>query len=120
MKTFSKLALAVALTSSTAGVLTTVPAVAKDKKEDAKPGLKLSPDILKAAQGAQTALAAKDVATAEPLIAQVEAGGEDPRRQVSGGQFPAEPRTAEAAGGIGGEPQRAAGQYPADRAAGHR
>ena len=77
MKTFSKLALAIALTGS-AGVLTTYPAVAKDKKEEAKPGLKLSPDILKAAQGAQTALAAKDIATATPLVAQVEAGAKTP------------------------------------------
>ena len=77
MKTFSKLAIAIALTGSLAP-LTIGTAVAKDKKEEAKPGLKLSPDILKAAQGAQTALAAKDVAAAEPLIVQVEAGAKTP------------------------------------------
>lgn len=77
MKMISKLALALALTGS-AGALTTFPALAKDKKEEAKPGLKLSPDILKAAQAAQTALAAKDVATAEPLVVQVEAGAKTP------------------------------------------
>ncbi len=77
MNNISKLALALALTGS-AGVLATYPAIAKDKKEEAKPGLKLSPDILKAAQGAQTALAAKDVATAAPLVAQVEAGAKTP------------------------------------------
>ena len=77
MKTFSKVVLALALTGS-AGALTIVPANAKDKKEEAKPGLKLSPDILKAAQGAQTALAAKDIAAATPLVAQVEAGAKTP------------------------------------------
>ncbi|WP_174284680.1 hypothetical protein [Sphingomonas bacterium] len=77
MKTFSKLAFAFALTGS-AGALVAMPAVAKDKKEEAKPGLKLSPDIIKAAQAAQTALAAKDVATATPLVAQVEAGAKTP------------------------------------------
>lgn len=78
MKTFPKLALALALTG-TAGAMVAAPAAAKDKAAaDAKPGLKLSPDIVKAAQAAQTALAAKDVATATPLVAQVEAGAKTP------------------------------------------
>lgn len=77
MTTISKLAVALALAGS-AGALTTMPAIAKDKKEAAPAGPKLSPDILKAAQGAQTALAAKDIATATPLIAQVEAGAKTP------------------------------------------
>lgn len=78
MKTIAKLTLAAALVG--AGGMTVAPAFAKDKKDDkaaaATPGLKLSPDVLKAAQPAQVALQSKDVATAEPLVAQAEAAAQ--------------------------------------------
>ncbi len=71
MKTISKLAIALALTTGATGVVLTPPAFAQ-KKKDEKPGPKMSPEALKAAQTAQTALAAKDAATAEPAIVQLE------------------------------------------------
>lgn len=71
MKTFPTLALAAMLATGTAGIIA-APAVAKDKKEDAKPGLKLSPEVLKAAQVAQPAIGAKDFATAEPAVLTIE------------------------------------------------
>ncbi|MBJ6121113.1 hypothetical protein [Sphingomonas mollis] len=71
MKTFSKLTMALALSTGAAGVVLAPPAIAQKKsKEDTGP--KMSPDALKAAQTAQTALAAKDVATAEPAVVQLE------------------------------------------------
>jgi len=73
MKTISKLALAAVLATGVSGMALSVPAMAKDKKEEAKPGLKLSPEVLKAAQVAQPAIAAKDFATAEPALAQIDA-----------------------------------------------
>lgn len=74
MKTISKLALAAVFATGVSGMALTAPALAKDKKEEAKaPGLKLSPDALKAAQAAQPAIAAKDFATAEPAVVQLEA-----------------------------------------------
>lgn len=72
MKTVSKLALAAIFATGVSGMALSAPAYAKDKKEDVKPGLKLSPDVLKAGQVAQTAIAAKDFATAEPAVVQVE------------------------------------------------
>jgi hypothetical protein len=72
MKTFSKLALALALSTGATGVMLAPPATAQKKKDDKKAGPKMSPEALKAAQTAQTALAAKDVATAEPAIVQLE------------------------------------------------
>lgn len=74
MKTISKLALALALTTGVSGLALQSPALAQKKDKDAKkPGLKLSPDVIKAAQPAQAALAAKDLATAEPNVAAIEA-----------------------------------------------
>lgn len=73
MKTISKLALAAVLATGVSGMALSVPAMAKDKKEEAKGGLKLSPEVLKAAQVAQPAIAAKDFATAEPALAQIDA-----------------------------------------------
>lgn len=73
MKTVSKLALAAVFATGVSGMALVAPAVAKDKKEEAKPGLKLSPDVLKAGQVAQAAIAAKDFATAEPAVVQIEA-----------------------------------------------
>jgi hypothetical protein len=73
MKTVSKLAMAAIFAGSVSGMALTDPAVAKDKKEEAKPGLKLSPEVIKPAQIAQPAIAAKDFATAEPAVAQMEA-----------------------------------------------
>lgn len=73
MKTVSKLAMAAIFAGGVSGMALTAPAVAKDKKEEAKPGLKLSPEVLKPAQIAQPAIAAKDFATAEPAVLQMEA-----------------------------------------------
>jgi hypothetical protein len=71
MKTLSTLALAAALA---AGSLAVVPPVFAAKKEEApKSGLKLSQEFVKVAKPAQDAVAAKNYAAAEPLIAQTEA-----------------------------------------------
>ena len=75
MKTLSTLALAVALAAG-GGIALTPPAFAA-KKEEPKAGLKLSPDFLKIAKPAQDALAAKNTATAEPLVAQAEAAAKN-------------------------------------------
>ena len=71
MKTFSKVALAAALVTVGSGMALVPPALAKDKKEAAGP--KYSPDVVKAAQIAQPAIAAKNFAVAEPAIAQMDA-----------------------------------------------
>lgn len=73
MTTISKLALAAVLATGVGTVAFVAPAAAAKKEEPKKAGLKLSPDVLKPAQAAQTALTAKDVTAAEPAIAQVEA-----------------------------------------------
>ncbi len=74
MKTVSKLAIAAIFATGVSGMALTAPALAKDKKEEAKaPGMKLSPEVLKPAQIAQPAIAAKDFATAEPAVAAMEA-----------------------------------------------
>ena len=70
MKSFSTAMLAAALVT---GTVAAAPAVAA-KKEENPNALKPSPDVLKAAQAAQAALQANDVATAEPAVAQAEAG----------------------------------------------
>lgn len=54
------------------GTVAAAPATAA-KKEENPAGLKPSPEVLTAAQAAQTALTANDLATAEPAIAQAEA-----------------------------------------------
>lgn len=71
MKTMSKLALAAVLSTGLAPVLV-APATAA-KKEEAKPGYKLSAGVLKVAKPAQDAIAANDLATAETNIAAAEA-----------------------------------------------
>lgn len=68
----SKLALAVALSAGIAAPTLLAPASAA-KKEDTKPGYKLSPGVLKVAKPAQDALQANDLATAETNTAAVEA-----------------------------------------------
>lgn len=73
MKTISSLALAAILATGVSGAALVAPAIAKEKKADEKPGLKLSPEALKAAQTAQPAIAAKDFAAAEPAVAALEA-----------------------------------------------
>ena len=74
MTRLNRFAAALMLTTGFTGTVFVQPALAqKNKKGDEKPGLKLSPEALKAAQIAQPALAAKDYATAEPAIAQIEA-----------------------------------------------
>lgn len=70
MKRISTAVLAAALVT---GMVAAAPATAA-KKEENPAGLKPSPDVLKAAQAAQAALTANDLATAEPAIAQAEAG----------------------------------------------
>ncbi len=69
MKLISSFALATALVT---GTVAGAPALAKDKAAKA-PGYKLSPGVLKVAKPADDAIAAKDVATAEPLVQQAEA-----------------------------------------------
>lgn len=73
MKVISQFALAATLAAGTAGLVLAAPAVAKDKKEEKAPGMKLSPAVIKIAKPAQDAMVANDAATAEPLVAQVEA-----------------------------------------------
>ena len=73
MKTVSKLALTAMFACGVSGMALTAPAFAKDKKEEVKSGLKLSPEVIKAGQGVQAAIAAKDFATAEPGVAAIEA-----------------------------------------------
>ena len=78
MKTLSTLAPRLALAAAPVALLAAglggvaAPAFAA-KKEEAKPGLKLSQDFAKVAKPAQDALAAKNYAGAEPLVAQAEA-----------------------------------------------
>ncbi|MCW6529271.1 MULTISPECIES: tetratricopeptide repeat protein [Sphingomonas] len=77
MKTIYRAAIAAALLSGVGGVALVAPASAKekDKKEEAgkAPPLKLSKDVQPLAVKAQTALQAKDYATAEPIVQQVAA-----------------------------------------------
>ena len=74
MTRLNKFAAAMLLATGLGGTVLIQPVLAqKSKKGDEKPGLKLSPEALKAAQVAQPALAAKDYAAAEPAIAQIEA-----------------------------------------------
>ncbi len=73
MKTISKLALALALTTGVGSLALSPPAIAQKKKKDEPAGPKLSPAALKSAQTAQTALTAKDLVTAEPAIVAMEA-----------------------------------------------
>ena len=76
MKFTRHLAATAALAIGATGLALTGPAAAKDKKEDAAKAapLKLSPDVIKNAKPAQDALAAKNTAAAEPLVAAIEAG----------------------------------------------
>lgn len=74
MKNLSKAALLAALMLGASGLVIEAPAVAKKKEEPATAaGPKLSPEFRKAAQAAQTQLAAKTWATAEPAVAAAEA-----------------------------------------------
>ena len=72
MKTLSKLALAAVLATGVSGLAFVAPAMAK-KEEQQAPGFKLSKPVQAIAYNAQQAVKAKDVATAEPLVAQIEA-----------------------------------------------
>lgn len=72
MKTVSRVLLsALLLTGVAGGAIVAQPAAAQKKKEEKGP--KLSPDALKAAQAAQTAIRAGDFATAEPALGQLDA-----------------------------------------------
>ena len=73
MKTISKLALIAAFATGTSGLALSAPAFAKDKKADAAPAMKLSPEVQKPGVAAQTALAAKDYAGAQTAIDQIDA-----------------------------------------------
>ncbi|MES2421562.1 MAG: hypothetical protein V4595_09720 [Pseudomonadota bacterium] len=73
MKTISKLALIAAFATGTSGLALSAPAFAKDKKTDAAPAMKLSPEVQKPGVAAQTALAAKDYAGAQTAIDQIDA-----------------------------------------------
>jgi hypothetical protein len=74
MKTLSKLALAAVLATGVSSLALVAPAAAKDKKdEQAAPGFKLSKPVQAIAFTAQEAVKARNPATAEPLVAQVEA-----------------------------------------------
>ncbi|MGU3392393.1 hypothetical protein [Sphingomonas sp. M1A8_2b] len=73
MKTISKLALIAAFATGTSGLALSKPAFAKDKKADAAPAMKLSPEVQKPGIAAQTALAAKDFAGAQTAIDQIDA-----------------------------------------------
>ncbi|EZP49014.1 MULTISPECIES: tetratricopeptide repeat family protein [Sphingomonas] len=72
MKTLSKLALAAVLATGVSGLAFVAPAIAK-KEEPATPGFKLSKPVQAIAFQAQEAVKSRNVATAEPLVAQVEA-----------------------------------------------
>ena len=76
MKTLSTLALAAALATGMSGAVLLQPALAA-KKEEPKSGLKLSQEFVKAAKPAQDALAAKNYAGADPLIAAAEAAAKN-------------------------------------------
>ena len=79
MKTISTLAAAAVFLSGVSGLAIVAPAVAKDKKDDAKaPAMKLSPAVIKVAKPAQDAIVAKDLTTAEPLVVQLEAAATTP------------------------------------------
>ena len=73
MKTISKLALVAAFATGASSMALTAPAFAKDKKADAAPAMKLSPEVQKPGVAAQTALAAKDFAGAQTAIDQIDA-----------------------------------------------
>ena len=73
MKTISKLALVAAFATGVSSMALTAPAFAKDKKADAAPAMKLSPEVQKPGVAAQTALAAKDFAGAQTAIDQIDA-----------------------------------------------
>jgi hypothetical protein len=74
MKTLSKLALAAVLATGVSGFAIVTPAAAKDKKEEqAAPGFKLSKPVQAIAFQAQDAIRARNTATAEPIVAQIEA-----------------------------------------------
>lgn len=64
MKSISRAAIAASLLASVAAIAVSAPAIAKEKKEEAKaPALKLSKEVQVPAAAAQKALAAKDYAT---------------------------------------------------------
>ncbi len=73
MKTLSKLALAAVLATGVSGLACVAPAAAKDKEVPAAPGFKLSKPVQAIAFQAQEAIKARNPATAEPLVAQIEA-----------------------------------------------
>ena len=91
MKSMSRAVYAAALMAGVAGVAVSAPAFAKEKEEKAAP-LKLSKEVQNAAAAAQTALAAKDYATAATQLttAQAAAKTDDDRYIVAALQLQAE------------------------------
>jgi hypothetical protein len=74
MKSISRVAIAASLMAGVAGLAISAPASAKEKKEAAAaPALKLSKDVQGPASAAQTALGAKDYATATAQLATAQA-----------------------------------------------
>lgn len=72
MLKLSKAAVVAALMIGTAGIVTSAPADAAKKKEEAPKGPVLSEAFRKPALAAQTALQAKDLAAAEPAVVETE------------------------------------------------
>lgn len=72
MSRISWIALAAAMASAAGGIAFPTPGSAQ-KEAPAAPGFKFSPEVLAPAQIAKPALEAKDLVTAEPAVAQVEA-----------------------------------------------
>lgn len=86
MKSISRAALAAALMAGVAGIAVSAPAAAQKKKEEQKgPALKLSKGVQAAAAAAQTAIGAKDFATATTQLATAQAAAktDDDRYIVS-------------------------------------
>lgn len=94
MKSISRVAFAAALMAGAAGLAMSPPAIAQKKKEEkgGAPALKLSKDVQNAAAAAQTAIGAKDFATAATQLttAQAAAKTDDDRYIIAALQLQAE------------------------------
>lgn len=100
MQTMFRAAIAAALLSGVGGVALVAPAVAKEKKDEGKAApLKLSKEIAVPAQKAQAAIAAKDYATAEPLVQAIEAGAKTDDDRYIGSVFRLQVEVGKMAGG---------------------
>jgi hypothetical protein len=104
MKRISTAALAAILVSG-AGALVVAPAIAKDKKEDAK-GPQVSKDVATAINAAKTAILAKDYATADTELIKGEAAAksDDEKYYVTYLRYALEAGKAQDAAGPNGSP----------------